>query len=441
MILVEPYSNKWPQLFEKEKSKLKNVFQDLDIQFFHIGSTAIPGCYAKPLIDILGVTKDVTKIDLYNQAMVGLGYEPLGEYGMRQRRFFRKKEGFPVNLHIFEDTNPEVERHLRFCRYLRKHPDKVKEYSTLKKQLAAQFPTDRDQYTLQKDPFIKTIDIAAAWEASERIVPQKQYLRKKSWTPAEIQKAMMANMQLHMTYFAKYLPVVELVFEPDVTVVRSEIPDDTFNYVLFAKFTEKNAQQRIIHVLNLFKTKNLPFSWWVGETDRPAELQELLKKQGLRVKEEDVGMYLELEKFQMTTLPPLRFHHVTSIDELKKFAQVIVEIGGHPKAFDLIYSQLPPILYKEGASFEMHIGYLDQTPVVTGILVLDANVAGIYYVATVQSHRKKGYGSAMMKYLLNRAKSKGYFLATLQASHEGKSLYERLGFKKSCIFIEFVNYT
>ena len=149
-------------------------------------------------------------------------------------------------------------------------------------------------------------------------------------------------------------------------------------------------------------------------------------------------MYLECDSFQAQTHTPLlKFQQVLSLKELQEFCQIIVQIGGNSQAFDLIYQQLPRVLYTGGACFEMHVGYVNELPIVTGVLVLDANVAGIYYVATVPSQRKNGYGTAMMEYLLDRAKTEGYSVATLQASHEGKNLYKRLGFKEVCTFKEY----
>lgn len=437
-ITVIPYQVSWAEHFRLEREKLEKAFEGLQIEFHHIGSTSIPHCSAKPIIDILGITSDVSQVDVYNEAVSKLGYTPKGEYGMRQRRYFHKRPVDAVNLHIFEDTNPEVERHLRFCAYLRKHPDKVIEYSQLKFDLAKHFPNDIHRYILGKERWIKDIDRLAAEEFTKPLHSKKKSPRRRFTSLPEILQAMEANMHLHMTYFAKYLPALELVFEPDVTVIRSEIPDDTFNYVLFAKFRENNVHNRAAHVISLYKKHHLPFSWWIGESDTPPGLASALSKEGLGFKEENVGMYLECDSFQTKTHTPLlKFQRVFSLKELQDFCQIIVEIGGNPQAFDLIYRQLPQVLYTEGACFEMHVGYVSELPVVTGVLVLDANVAGIYYVATAPSQRKKGYGTAMMEYLLDRAKTEGYSVATLQASHEGKNLYKRLGFKEVCTFKEY----
>lgn len=437
-VVVSPFDRSWAAVFEKEKGQLNRVFKNHDIEFFHIGSTSIAGCSAKPVIDILGVTSDVLKIDSVNQEMIELGFKPLGEYGMKQRRFFTRKTAPQVNLHIFEATDPEVGRHLRFCNYLRTHPDQVQEYSELKKTLAKQFPHDIARYIIGKEKFIKSIDLQAAWEASPDMSLENEKPKKKQWELDEILKAMEVNMHLQMTYFAKYVPTMEIVFEPDVTVVLSQIPDDTFNYVLSARFTEKNAKERIQHVRSLYDKTNLPFSWWVGESDTPSPLGDILVSQGFTFKEKNVGMYLDLDRFHRSQSPSaLNFKRVESREQLKDFADVIVTVGEMPQIFDLLYSYLPPVIYCGRSPLEMYIGYLGNVPVVTGMLVTHANVAGIYYVMTMPQQRKKGFGSAMMEQLLQRAKAKGYFIATLQASHEGLSLYERLGFKSCCQFLEY----
>ncbi|HEY5259626.1 MAG TPA: GrpB family protein, partial [Rhabdochlamydiaceae bacterium] len=338
-VLVIPYQKSWPHAFEEEAQKLKKGFSSLPSHFYHIGSTSIPGCSAKPIVDILGVVADVTRVDDFNAVLFEQGFEPLGEYGMKQRRFFRKRSGVQVNVHIFEDTDPEVERHLRFCDYLRRHPDAVKAYCELKSKLAEQFTLDRGRYTLGKEKFIKTIDIAAAKEADHFFaIALKNPQRKNRWTLHEIIEAMEANKHLHMTSFTKYIHAIERVFEPDVTVVRSEIPSDTFNYILDANFTSENASERVAHVLELYRSAQLPFSWWLGEGDTPKELESVLMAQGLKFKEGNVGMYLDLDLFTPPAkLATMQFIRAMQTAELRDFSQVIVAVGEDPKAFDQLY--------------------------------------------------------------------------------------------------------
>lgn len=243
-------------------------------------------------------------------------------------------------------------------------------------------------------------------------------------------EAMEANRHFHMTYFATFSGAIALVPAPDVTIVQTQIPDDTFNYALGAKFSRANAELRIDEVAALYRQHNLPMSWWVGPLDTPEDLCDTLAARGFAFKEENVGMYLPLEQFTLSQRShPLRFAQVSTKRDLKAFCDVLSCIGIHPSTYEKIYAQLPAQAYREGAPLEMHLGFFEGSAVVTGILVLHADVAGIYFIVTLPSHRRRGYATALMEYLLLRAQRKGYTTATLQASQEGKPVYERMGFR------------
>ena len=289
-----------------------------------------------------------------------------------------------------------------------------------------------------KENVINKMKVMTEQNASKHLSVKRITPSKKDEPQLDILKAMETNMHFQMTYFAKNVDSMELLFQPDVTVVRSTLMDDTFNYILSARFSETNIQNRVVETLKPFREKSWPYSWWISPSDTPMTLSDVLLAEGLQFKEENIGMYLQLSDClpsQLKTI--LNFQKVRSLEHLKEFSQVILNIGGNPEAFDKIYSQLTPILSQNRSDFEMHVAYLDHIPIVTGILVLHANVAGIYYVATVPDQRKKGYGTAMMKYLIERAKDQGYDMITLQASKEGKALYQRLGFEEVCVFKEY----
>jgi ribosomal protein S18 acetylase RimI-like enzyme len=253
-----------------------------------------------------------------------------------------------------------------------------------------------------------------------------------------ILKAMEENMRFHMTYFAKYVATVELYSQNDVVVVRSDIADDTFNYVISAHFNKDELNNRVSEILKIFKNPPVPFSWWVGPSAISDILINTLLSHGLIFLEENVGMYLYLNEFAPSLKKnTLTFQRVRTLSDLKDFSSVVSNNGGHPEIFDKLYSKILPFLYQEEACFEMYTAYLEKVPIVTGILLLHANVAGIYYVITEAKYRKNGYGTEMMAYLLQRAKIQGYSLATLQASEDGKGLYRRLGFQECGVFKEY----
>ena len=74
---------------------------------------------------------------------------------------------------------------------------------------------------------------------------------------------------------------------------------------------------------------------------------------------------------------------------------------------------------------------------VRGLSCYFAQVAGLYWLSTAPSERRKGYGRAMQEYRLKRAKDLGYHVAVLQASSEGYPLYQQLGYKECGHFREY----
>ncbi len=157
LVKVVPYDETWPTRFSEEAALIKKALGDNCSDIYHIGSTAIPGIAAKPVIDMMPVVKDLTKID--NEAitkMQELGYEYKGDNGILFRCFFTKHNP-EFNVHIFEEGSDEIEGHLSFRDWMRGHKEDRDKYAKLKTELAMKFPNDRNAYSLNKDDFIKEI--------------------------------------------------------------------------------------------------------------------------------------------------------------------------------------------------------------------------------------------------------------------------------------------
>lgn len=163
VVLHDP---RWQAAFRaEEESVSRSLGHDIVVVIHHIGSTAIPGIYAKPVIDMLLEVKCLEAVDSRSPAMVALGYEVMGEYGIPGRRYFRKGNEMGVrthHIHAFEGGSPEIARHLAFRDYMIAHPQDAQRYSELKRQLATAHPWDIGAYMDGKDGFIKEIDRKAA---------------------------------------------------------------------------------------------------------------------------------------------------------------------------------------------------------------------------------------------------------------------------------------
>lgn len=162
--VVVSHDPQWKGAFSKEASAIRNAFFDVAIVVHHIGSTAIPGILAKPIIDLLGEVNDLRAVDKNSTALERLGYETMGAYGIEGRRYFRKinSEGVRTHhLHVFELGSPHVERHLAFRDYLTKHADIAAEYSALKERLARDSDASWEKYADGKDPFVTSVELDA----------------------------------------------------------------------------------------------------------------------------------------------------------------------------------------------------------------------------------------------------------------------------------------
>jgi GrpB-like predicted nucleotidyltransferase (UPF0157 family) len=114
MIVLAPHSIAWAEAFEREASAIADALSDLSMELQHIGSTAIPGIVAKPVIDMLGIVAAVDELDARAHRRAALGYEALGEFGIPGRRYFRKNSPDGVRthqLHAFAIGSPEIQRH------------------------------------------------------------------------------------------------------------------------------------------------------------------------------------------------------------------------------------------------------------------------------------------------------------------------------------------
>lgn len=165
VIVLAPPSTAWAEAFACEASAVSDALSDLPIEVHHIGSTAIPGIVAKPVIDMLGVVPEVEQLDGRAHRLAGLRYEALGEFGIPGRRYFRKnaRDGARTHqLHAFAAGSPEIQRHLDFRDYLRAFPAESAAYAALKQGLADRYGSDMHAYSDGKTKFIRAVEHRAA---------------------------------------------------------------------------------------------------------------------------------------------------------------------------------------------------------------------------------------------------------------------------------------
>ncbi len=169
-ITVADYNAEWPEMFRLEAAKVMGILGGNALRIFHIGSTAVPGLRAKPIIDIMPVVRSISQVDSCTAAFRAAGYEVMGEFGMPGRRYMRKGgDDRTHQIHTFQyDNTIDILRHLAVRDYLRCHEGARTAYGEVKAALAKQYPADIVAYSDGKDSFAKQLEQDALqwyWQA------------------------------------------------------------------------------------------------------------------------------------------------------------------------------------------------------------------------------------------------------------------------------------
>ncbi len=154
-VLIVDYDPCWPHLFQRESSRLARAcgFEPADI--VHVGSTAVPGLAAKPILDIMVGVDDFDAAESLVPGLERSGYIYLGAFGIDGRLFFRTTEPCTHHVHVVEKDGPFWQNELLFRDYLREHPIAAGAYVDLKRELARRFADNRPAYTAAKGQFIE----------------------------------------------------------------------------------------------------------------------------------------------------------------------------------------------------------------------------------------------------------------------------------------------
>jgi GrpB-like predicted nucleotidyltransferase (UPF0157 family) len=173
-VRIEPYDPSWPARFEEERAALADVLGDRAVGgVHHVGSTAVPGLDAKPVIDILVGVTDLASSRACIEPLAALGYL-YAPYRTSEMHWFCKPE--PArrthHLHLVPTGSRRFREELAFRDHLRAHPEVAGEYGALKHRLAVRFEFDREAYTDAKEEFIRAV-LDAVRAPSARGFPQR----------------------------------------------------------------------------------------------------------------------------------------------------------------------------------------------------------------------------------------------------------------------------
>ncbi len=161
-VVIADYDENWPKMFIAEKAKILAVIGDKNVVIEHIGSTAVPGLSAKPILDIMVGTPDLSIADACIKPLEGIDYEyvPKLEKDFPLRRYLHKGPNLPnkhFHLHMVQINSDFWNNQLFFRDYLRANPLVSADYQSLKIKLAEEFQDNVFNYCEAKSTFIQNI--------------------------------------------------------------------------------------------------------------------------------------------------------------------------------------------------------------------------------------------------------------------------------------------
>jgi GrpB-like predicted nucleotidyltransferase (UPF0157 family) len=161
-VVIVDHDPQWAEVFAQLRSTLAAALGELAVAIEHVGSTAVPGLPAKPIIDIDVVIPSSAHLPEAITRLATLGYIHQGDLGIPGREAFAAPEATPAHhLYVCSIDCDELHRHRLFRDYLLSHPDAANAYGALKKAAAALHREDRAAYTEAKSEFVAGVLLQA----------------------------------------------------------------------------------------------------------------------------------------------------------------------------------------------------------------------------------------------------------------------------------------
>ncbi len=234
------------------------------------------------------------------------------------------------------------------------------------------------------------------------------------------------------------LPNAELYNDAKIKWVLTDIPHPLFNNVIRAQIETETIDATILSLIEKAKSRKTPLLWWISPTTQPSDLGKHLVKHGFVDDGQIPGMAIDLTSLKGDFRLPtgLTIQKVRDDESMRIWSEIFTEGFGLPEF--VTESTHNTIGIADSNTTTAYLGWMNDKPVATSLLVLAGGVAGIYNVTTIPSARRKGVGTYMTRAGLQDAQERGYKVGILEATLMGVSMYRKLGFQEVCQISAFV---
>jgi hypothetical protein len=224
----------------------------------------------------------------------------------------------------------------------------------------------------------------------------------------------------------------EVVESRDLFITNCGLPETEFNRA-FLKDPGGDLAPAFERAEAYFHRVGLPFAFTV-RSDLEAECAEALRAAGCERQAQAPGMVLAPIHDGSRPVPGLEIREVTTNEDLTRFQETAFEGFGFPKQAGHLFITEQ---FLRAPGVKLYLGLVDGEPASTSSLVTTPGIAGIYWVATVEAHRKRGLGEALTWAAVRGGVASGCTAASLQASEMGEPVYARMGFETPIHYVKY----
>lgn len=247
------------------------------------------------------------------------------------------------------------------------------------------------------------------------------------------------NFNLHANKIPKQTDRMYVFHSDSLSYVDAGLSCDTFNILHIHQNT--TTDQELLSAVHYYKERNLDYCIWVNDENLTDDLKAIFKENDIECQGEELGMVLDLENYMQ--IKNELHKNIAIVNNEKMLSEYSNVIASHwnPKDENVVafYDKTSSHYLNSENRIELCVYYHNSIPAATvELFPTDENTIGIYGLATLEEFRGNGIGSALMSFVLNIAKQKGYKYIILQATEDGFGIYQNLGFKTHTTYYEFV---
>ena len=202
--------------------------------------------------------------------------------------------------------------------------------------------------------------------------------------------------------------------------------------IMYSNLNQDKADTLIEAASSYFEKLQLPFIWAVDPRSKPRDMSDNLLSNGFKFEGPYPSMAVDFNELidEKREVEGFRYEIVEDEETCRTFWDVWGDGYPMPETFeDVLCNAFIHIGFKD-VPFKLFLGYLNEKPVATSILLTAVGVAGVHDITVLPSARGKGIGTEMTLIPLRDAKSMGYRYGVLCATELGIGIYRKMGFKE-----------